>query len=103
MKSTTSKYWSSRVTRESNVLDLDAWKETFDSDPIDRKRSGVRRYRILRPVDNSLHVMIWLEFDTAREAATTLAALRQLWGNVVGKLIESPIAHIVEVVEANEL
>jgi len=88
---------------EHPVRDYDAWKKTFDSDPINRKRSGVRRYRILRPVDNPLHVMIWLEFDTAKEAEASHAALKQLWGNVTGKLIESPKARIVEVVEATEL
>jgi hypothetical protein len=34
---------------EHPVPDYDTWKASFDSDPIGRERSGVRRYRILRP------------------------------------------------------
>ncbi len=37
---------------EHPVPDYDAWKEAFDSDPIGREPSGVRRYRILRPNDD---------------------------------------------------
>ena len=88
---------------EHPVRDYDAWKKTFDGDPLNRKRSGVRRYRVLRSVDNPLNVIIWLEFDNLKEADATLAALRQLWGNVVGKIIETPRAHIVEVIESIEL
>ena len=37
---------------EHPVPDYDAWKEAFDSNPISRGWSGVRRYRILRPTDD---------------------------------------------------
>jgi hypothetical protein len=88
---------------EHPVRDYDAWKKTFDSDPIGRKRSGVRRYQILRPVGDPLYVLIRLEFDSAKEAEATLAALRQVWGRVQGTLIESPQARIVETIETKEL
>ncbi len=42
---------------EHQVPDYDAWKEAFDSDPIGRERSGVRRYHILRATDDPNYVM----------------------------------------------
>jgi hypothetical protein len=60
---------------EHPVPDYDAWKAAFDSDPIGRERSGVRRYRILRPPDDPSHVMLDLEFDSASEAEAVKAAL----------------------------
>ena len=53
---------------EHPVLDYNAWKAAFDSDPIGRERSGVRRYRILRATDDPSHVMVDLEFDSLSEA-----------------------------------
>ena len=37
---------------EHPITDYDTWKSAFDRDPADRKGSGVRRYRIYRPVDD---------------------------------------------------
>lgn len=84
---------------EHPVMNYDGWKKAFDADPIGRERSGVRRYRIMRPTDNPNYVVIELEFDSAVEAEQALAALRVLWGKVEGKLIETAKARIVEVVE----
>ena len=85
---------------EHPVPDFDAWKEAFDSDPIGRERSGVRRYRILKPVDDSNYVMIDLEFESAREAEAVSSALRELWKRV--DVMHSPRARIVEAVETGE-
>ncbi len=63
---------------EHPVSDYDAWKAAFDSDPLGRDRSGVRRYRILRATDDPNYVMIDLEFDDASEAEAMHAALREL-------------------------
>ena len=82
---------------EHPVPNYDAWKEAFDSDPIGRQRSGVRRYRILRPTDDPNYVMIDLEFDSAREAEAAEAELRELWSRV--EVMHSPQARIVEEVE----
>ena len=38
---------------EHKVPNFDGWKKAFDSDPIDRKKSGVNRYSIYRPADES--------------------------------------------------
>ena len=85
---------------EHPVPDFDAWKEAFDDDPIGRERSGVRRYRVLRPTDDPNYVMIDLEFDSASEAEAVEAALRELWGRV--DVMHSPQARIVEAVEIKE-
>ena len=84
---------------EHPVPDFNAWKKAFDSDPVGRQKSGVRRYWILRPIDDSQYVMIDLEFDTQREAEALLAAMRVVWGRVEGKIITNPKARIVEAVE----
>ncbi len=48
---------------EHPVPDYDSWKQAFDGDPIGRERSGVKRYRIMRPGDDPRYVMIALEFE----------------------------------------
>ena len=63
---------------EHPVADYDAWKAAFDSDPIGRERSGVRRYRIMRTTDDPSHVMIDLEFDSLGEAEAVKAALGEV-------------------------
>ena len=86
---------------EHSVSDFDAWKDVFDSDPIGRRERGVRRYRVLRQVDDPSYVLIDLEFDSSGEAETFAAALREVWGRV--DVMHDPQARIVEVVEAKEL
>lgn len=83
--------------------DFGAWKQAFDSDPLGRQHSGVRRYRVLRPVDDPDYVLVDLEFDTFAQAEATLQALRRLWGDVEGKVIGKGKARIVEVAETVEL
>lgn len=87
---------------EHPVPDFDGWKKAFDNDPVGRERSGVRCYRVLRPIDDTNYVMIDLEFDTVRQAEALLAAIRVVWGHVEGKIMTAPQARIVEVVETKE-
>src|SRR5579884_3158393 len=82
---------------------FDAWKQAFDSDPVNRKQSGVRRYRVLQPIDNPNYAIIELEFDSLNQAEGLLAALREVWRRVQGTIIENPQVRIVKVVESNEL
>ena len=84
---------------EHPVPDYERWKAAFDADPVGRERSGVRRYRIMRPVDDAGRVMIDLEFDTAEEADRMLGELRSLWSRVDGTIVTSPEARIVEELE----
>jgi hypothetical protein len=88
---------------EHAVSDYGTWKAAFDSDPVGREQTGVRRYRIMRPVDDPHYVMIDLEFDCTAGAEALLAGMRQVWRNVDGTLIADPRAQIVEPVETAEL
>lgn len=89
---------------EHPVPDFDAWKKTFDSDPLNRKGSGVRRYRVMRPADDPNYAIVDLELDTMAEAEAVLAALHKLWGQVQGQgLIGSPEGRILNVVESADL
>ena len=87
---------------EHPVPDFNGWKKAFDSDPVGRKKSGVRRYRILRPLDNANYVMIDLEFDSLNEAEAVRAALQGLWRRVQGQIMHDPRVRIVEAVESKE-
>jgi hypothetical protein len=87
---------------EHPVLNFDAWKQAFDSDPVNRKQSGVRYYRILQPINNLNYAIIELEFDSIDKAEGLLAAMREVWSRVQGTLVESPQARIVRVLESRE-
>lgn len=64
---------------EHPVADFDAWKQAFDNDPLDRQASGVRRYRVLRALNDPDYVMVDLEFDDAAAAEAMHSALQELW------------------------
>jgi hypothetical protein len=87
---------------EHKVPNFDGWKKAFDSDPIGRKISGVRRYRIFRPTDDPNYVIVGLEFDTLQEAEATLAALRKLWIEAEGKVMVDPQTRMLDIVESIE-
>lgn len=88
---------------EHAVGNFDGWKKMFDSDPVGRQKSGVRRYHIMQSTDNPNYVMIDLEFDGSKEAENFSAALRKLWGSAEAqKVIKNPQLRIVEVVETKE-
>lgn len=87
---------------EHPVPNYEGWKQAFDSDPVGRERSGVRRYQILRAVDDPNYVMIDLEFDTISQAEALLAAMRVVWGRVEGTIMMNPQSRIVEAVETKE-
>jgi hypothetical protein len=87
---------------EHRVPNFDGWKRAFDSDPIDRKKSGVKRYRIYRPTDDPNYVIIDLEFDNLNDAQASLEALRNLWGKVEGTVMVNPQTRILDIVESIE-
>lgn len=87
---------------EHPVPDFAEWKAAFDGDPAGRERSGVRRYRIMRPADDLHYVLVDLEFDTNAEAESLLAAMREVWDHVKGVVMSDPSARIVEMVESQE-
>jgi len=81
------------------VPDFDRWKRAFDSDPMDRRGSGVRRYDVYRTVADPGLVMIDLELGTLREAERLLERLRQLWSGSGGTVMRNPETWILEHVE----
>lgn len=88
---------------EHQVVDYDRWKAAFEADPLDRRGSGVRRYRVGRSVDDPALVLIDLEFDSAVEAAAMHEKLRGLWVGPGRDLMISPSARVVELVESGDL
>jgi hypothetical protein len=88
---------------EHTVLNFDNWKASFDSYAELRQRSGVRRYRVSRPIDNPNFAMIDLEFDSLSEAEALLAAVQQVWQRVGGTLIKDPQWRFSEAIETKEL
>lgn len=82
---------------EHVVPDFAAWKRAFDSDPLNRRQSGVRSYRSLRPIDNPLYVTMDLDFDDRPAADAFLIRLRELWRNV--NVMREPKAQILEIVD----
>jgi len=89
---------------EHAVPDFAGWKRAFDSDPADRKGSGVRRYRVMHSTDDPNYVLIDLEFDSLEEANGLLAKMRQVWGSGEGqRVMRNPQARIVDTVESIEL
>jgi len=91
------------VRIEHPVPSFEAWKQAFDRDPADRKGSGVRRYQILRPHDDSNYVMVDVEFDTLLEAEAFLHRMETLWAGPGRVAMSNPRARIVDRVEAREL
>ena len=91
------------VQTEHSVRDYDAWKRTFDSDPLGREENGVRRYRIVRPTDDPNYVAVDLDFDTAEEAEAFRASIESLWNRVEKDLgLEGARVRIVETAETHE-
>jgi cytidylate kinase len=60
---------------EHKIANYDGWKKAFDSDPINRKQSGVKRYRVYHPIDDTNFIIIDLEFDNLEKAQAAQVAL----------------------------
>ena len=89
---------------EHPIRDFDSWKKAFESDPAGREKGGVRRYQVLRPIDDPNYVMIDLDFDSSRAAEAFLAVMRKVWQSPVATpaLAGTPQTRIIEVVESKE-
>lgn len=90
---------------ELQVRDYDMWRSAFEKDAGGRKRSGARRYRIFRPVDNDHEVMLDLDFDSAADAGAFLDTLRtKVWPSQekAPAKVGEPETHILEMVDARE-
>lgn len=88
---------------EHNVTSYDGWKKAFDNDPIDRRKSGVKRYQVYQSVDDPEYVVIDLYFDSLEQCAAALKALQVLWSKVQGTVMVNPKARILNIKETVEL
>lgn len=88
---------------QHSVPNFEGWKRAFDSDPLDRRGSGVRRYHVYRCVTDPNFVMVDLEFDTATEAERLLERLRQVWAGPGGAVMRNPEAWILDSVESRSV
>lgn len=90
------------VQLEHPIHDFETWKAAFDGDPVQREASGVRRYHILRPIDNPSYVAVDLEFDSRTKAETFRLALEDLWRSpqATRALGGAPRVRVVDVVES---
>ncbi len=87
---------------EHKVMNFDGWKEAFDHDPIDRKKMGVKRYRIFRPADDAKYAIVELEFESLAEAQTIHAALQKMWPKVEGTIMTGPRVSFLNLVESKD-
>lgn len=88
---------------EHPVPNYDGWKKAFESDPLNRKASGVKTYRILRPTDKPNNVIIELEFEELTQAEDMLNRLKGLWSKVEGTVMMNPQTRIIELTESQNL
>ena len=88
---------------EHKVPDFAGWKKAFESDPINRKKSGVRHYSIFRPIDDPNNVIVDLKFETMKQAQEALSALQNLWGDIDGKIMMNPQTNLLVVVETADI
>ncbi len=82
--------------------DYTEWKKVFDTDPLGREASGVRRYSIERPMDDEHTVIGELEFDSLAEAETFARRLEEVWKGVAGRTVTNAGHRITEVLEQKQ-
>jgi len=93
------------VQIEHPITSWDAWKAAFDHDPVRREESGVRRYRIVRPVDDPNYIAVDLEFDDTAQAEAFRESLENMWRSPQAAAVlggASPHARVVETAESRE-
>ena len=88
---------------EHKISSYDEWKKAFDSDPINRKKSGVKRYRIYRHADDEMFVIIELDFDQPEHALKTQTVLQKMFGNIEGRLVFGAQTKMLNLVESTEI
>jgi len=84
------------------VPDYTAWKRVFDSDPLGREASGVRRYTLTRPVSDEHTMTGHLLFDSLNEAETFAGRLREVWNGLGRDVVANADLTITEVLEEKD-
>jgi hypothetical protein len=79
------------------VSDYGEWKKVFDSDPLGREASGVRRYVIEHPVGDEHTVIGHLQFDSQGEAETFAGRLQEVWKGLGSQVVSNTGQNITEV------
>jgi hypothetical protein len=81
------------------VADYAEWKNVFDSDPLGREASGVRRYVIEHPVGDEHTVIGHLEFESLDETETFAGRLQEVWNGLGSEVVSNAGQNITEVLE----
>ncbi|MEV0174550.1 hypothetical protein AB0I00_25945 [Streptomyces sp. NPDC050803] len=87
---------------EHPITDYDTWKTAFDRFAPARRKAGVLRHRVRRPVDDAAYVNVELDFATVGQAEAFLAFLRNtVWSTPAHApaLAGAPRTRILETVE----
>jgi hypothetical protein len=84
------------------VSDYAEWKKIFDSDPLGREASGVRRVSIERPMDDDHTVIGELEFDSLAEAETFAGRLEEVWKGSASRTVSNAGHRITKVLEQKQ-
>ncbi len=72
---------------EHAITDFESWAGAFARFADARRRAGVRRHRVQRPIDDEKYVTVDLDFDDVASAESFLAFLE---ANVWAKRANSP-------------
>lgn len=87
---------------EHPVPSFEGWRKAFENDPINRRKSGVTRYRVYRPTDDPNYIIIDLEFDHLSDAQNTLISLQKLWSKIEGTVMMNAKTRILDMADSFE-
>jgi hypothetical protein len=91
------------LTIEHTITDLPTWKAAFDRFADARAQAGVMADRLRRPVGDSQHLVIELDFETIEQAEAFHQFLTTVvWANPDASpaLVGTPTTRILEPMEA---
>ena len=88
---------------EHHVSSYEIWRKAFDSDPVNRKESGVKTVRIYNTPEDPNLVVVDVIFENMEDAKATLISLQKLWGKVGGMLASVPKTRFLEMVDSIEV
>lgn len=90
------------VQIEHRIRDYDSWRAAFDHDPAGRESSGVRRYRVYRPIDDEQYIIVELDFDERERAEAFVDTMRGIWKQVEGTVMTGPQVRILDCMDQHE-
>ncbi len=94
---------TAQIRMRYELDDYDAWRQVFDRDPLDRRGSGVRSYRISRDVDNDQAVLVDLDFGSVDQAAAFHGRLRALLADPSLPKMARAETTLAEITESGDL